>query len=90
MYGMSKRSDLQLVLMKWSGTVLCLIGIALTSFNIYPANIFFGMIGSGLWTLAGVLQNDAPLVLVEAVATLLYFFGVVVYIIHALTSWGIL
>jgi hypothetical protein len=48
------------------------------------------MIGSGIWTLAGVLQNDAPLVLVEAVATVLYFFGVVVYIIHALTTWGIL
>ena len=79
-----------LLLIKWSGTLLCLIGIALTSFNIYPANIVFGLIGSGLWTLAGVVQNDAPLVLVEAVATLLYFFGIVVYIIHALTSWGIL
>jgi hypothetical protein len=90
MYYLSKRSNLQLVLMKWAGTVLCLIGIALTSFNIYPANIIFGMIGSGIWTLAGVLQNDAPLVLVEAVATVLYFFGVVVYIIHALTRWGIL
>ena len=79
-----------LLLIKWSGTLLCLIGIALTSFNIYPANIVFGLIGSGLWTLAGVVQNDAPLVLVEAVATLLYFFGIVVYIIHALTAWGIL
>jgi hypothetical protein len=90
MYYMSKRSNLQLTMMKWTGTVLCLIGIALTSFNIYPANIVFGMIGSGLWTLAGVLQNDAPLVLVEAVATVLYFVGVVVYIIHALTRWGVL
>ena len=79
-----------LLLTKWLGTTLCLIGIALTSFNIYPANIFFGMIGSGLWTLAGVLQNDAPLVLVEAVATVLYLFGIIVYIINALTSWGIL
>ena len=90
MYGMSERNRLQLILMKWAGTVLCLIGIALTSFNIYPANILFGMVGSGIWTLAGVLQNDAPLVLVEAVATVLYFFGVVLYIINALTTWGIL
>ena len=90
MYNMSRHNHLQLILMKWTGTVLCLIGIALTSFNIYPANIFFGMIGSGLWTLAGVLQNDAPLVLVEAVATVLYLFGIIVYLIHALTQWGIL
>ena len=90
MYRMSERRSLQLILMKWLGTVLCLIGIALTSFNIYPANILFGMVGSGIWTLAGVLQNDAPLVLVEAVATVLYLFGVVLYIINALTTWGIL
>jgi hypothetical protein len=79
-----------MLLIKWSGTLLCLIGIALTSFNIYPANIVFGLIGSGLWTIAGLLQKDAPLVLVEAVATVLYLFGVVLYIINALTTWGIL
>ena len=82
--------EYRMLLIKWSGTVLCLVGIALTSFNIYPANIVFGLIGSGLWTYAGVLQNDAPLVLVEAVATILYLFGIIVYIIHALTTWGIL
>ena len=88
MHDMPRYDHLQL--MKWSGTVLCLIGIALTSFNIFPANIVFGLIGSGLWTYAGILQNDAPLVLVEAVATVLYLFGIIVYFIHALTSWGIL
>jgi hypothetical protein len=90
MYRMSNSNDLQLILMKWTGTVLCLIGIALTSFNIYPANILFGMIGSGIWTLAGILQNDAPLVLVEAVAAVLYLCGILVYIINALYTWGIL
>jgi hypothetical protein len=87
---MSRNSDLQLILVKWLGTVLCLVGIALTSFNIYPANIVFGLIGSGLWTIAGLLQRDAPLVLVEAVATILYLFGVILYIINALITWGII
>ena len=90
MYRMSRNSDLQLILVKWLGTVLCLVGIALTSFNIYPANIVFGLIGSGLWTIAGLLQRDAPLVLVEAVATILYLFGVILYIINALITWGII
>ena len=90
MYNMSRRSSLQLILMKWSGTFLCLIGIALTSFNIYPLNILFGFVGSGLWTLAGILQNDAPLVLVEAVAAVIYLAGLVVYFIHVLYSWGVL
>lgn len=65
---------------KWGGTVLCLIGIAFTSFNVYPLNILFGLVGSGLWTYAGILQRDIPLILVEIVAVILYFAGVVTYI----------
>ena len=62
-------------LLKWSGTILCLIGIALTSLNIYPINIVFGFVGSGLWTLAGFIQRDVPLFLVEFVATVMYLAG---------------
>lgn len=64
-------------ILKWSGTILCLIGIALTSLNIYPLNIVFGFVGSGLWTLAGVLQRDLPLILVELVATVMYLAGII-------------
>lgn len=80
MYGLSRHSNLQLILLKWLGTTLCLVGIALTSFNVYPANIIFSLIGSIMWTLAGILQRDAPLVLVEAVAVLLYTGGFISYV----------
>ncbi len=70
-----------MILLKWFGTTLCLVGIALTSFNIYPLNLFFGLIGSALWALAGFLQQDAPLVLVEVVAVLIYITGVVTWLI---------
>ena len=65
-----------MIIIKWLGTILCLLGIALTSFNIYPANILFGLIGSALWTLAGFMQRDIPLLLVEFVAVVLYFVGI--------------
>lgn len=78
MYGVSYGGDMSMI--KWTGTILCLIGIALTSFNVYPLNILFGLVGSGLWTYAGVLQRDIPLILVEAVAVALYFAGVITYI----------
>lgn len=78
---------MQLSNLKWLGTILCLIGIALTSFNIYPLNILFGLIGSGLWTVAGYVQDDTPLVLVEGVATGLYAFGVVTYLIVEISKW---
>ena len=62
---------------KWLGTTLCLIGIALTSFNIYPINIVLSLIGSTLWTYAGWAQKDVPLFLVEAVAVVMYMAGVI-------------
>jgi hypothetical protein len=73
-------SDNLLVAIKWLGTILCLIGIALTSFNIYPLNIVLSLIGSFLWTVAGFLQKDPPLILVEAVAVGLYFVGIITYL----------
>ena len=72
---------------KWYGTALCLIGIALTSFNVYPLNILFGFVGSGLWTAAGYMQDDTPLVLVEAVAAVLYAVGLITYIYLAVSAW---
>ena len=62
---------------KWLGTLLCLTGICLTSFNVYPINIILSLIGSALWTLAGWLQRDLPLFLVEAVAVIFYVAGVI-------------
>lgn len=67
---------------KWAGTILCLAGIALTSFNVYPLNIFLSLIGSGLWTWAGWAQRDAPLTLVEGVAVTLYFMGVITWLMN--------
>jgi hypothetical protein len=64
-------------LIKWLGTILCLIGIALTSFNVYPINIVLSLIGSALWTWAGWAQKDMPLFLVEAVAVVMYMAGVI-------------
>ena len=67
---------------KWLGTILCLTGICLTSFNVYPLNIFLSLIGSGLWTWAGIKQNDAPLTLVEGVAVALYLTGVITWLMN--------
>ena len=73
--------------LKWYATVLCLIGIALTSFNVYPLNILFGLVGSGMWTVAGYIQDDAPLVLVELVATIIYAVGLITFITMEILKW---
>ena len=63
--------------LKWLGTSLCLLGILLTSLNVYPSNLWFGFIGSALWAYAGMIENDYALFVVEAVAVLMYFGGLV-------------
>jgi drug/metabolite transporter (DMT)-like permease len=68
-----------MTLVKWIGTILCLIGIALTSINVFPSNIWFGLVGSAIWSFAGIYQRDIPLFLVEFVAVAFYGIGVVTY-----------
>ena len=74
-------------MLKWSGTILCLIGIALTSVNIYPLNILVGFIGSLCWAIAGYIQDDDALLVVEAVAVILYFMGILSYVVNAVSHW---
>lgn len=80
MHRIVRKSLRNLENIKWAGTFLCLVGILLTSYNIYPLNIFLGLIGSALWTYAGWLQKDSPLIIVEGVAVALYFSGVLHWI----------
>jgi len=69
-------------MIRWSGTILCLCGIALTSLNIYPLNLLFGLVGSFLWTVQGYLYKDNALLLVELVAVLIYLAGIVSIFIY--------
>ena len=73
--------------LKWTGTGLCLVGILLTSFNIYPLNIIVGFIGSSIWAMAGYAQDDNPLLVVELVAALFYLAGIVLFIYNAIRVW---
>lgn len=68
-------------MIKWAGTILCLIGIGLTSANIYPLNLALGLTGSALWTLAGFVQRDPPLILVEAAAVVMYLAGLAAWLV---------
>jgi hypothetical protein len=69
-------------MIRWSGTILCLIGIALTSLNIYPLNLLFGLVGSFLWTVQGYLYRDNALLVVELVAVLMYMVGLYTVYTH--------
>ena len=78
-----------MITFKWIGTGICLLSILLTSINIYPANLILGFIGSTMWAAAGYALDDTPLFVVEAVAVVFYFGGIVVYITQKISLWGI-
>jgi hypothetical protein len=68
-----------MLLFKWIATCLCLVGIALTSYNIYPMNIVLSAGGSAMWAWAGWKQRDNPLLIVEAVAVFFYASGFITW-----------
>ena len=68
-----------MLLFKWFATCLCLAGIALTSYNIYPMNIVLSAVGSAMWAWAGWKQSDNPLLIVEAVAVFFYASGFITW-----------
>lgn len=70
----------KLIPLKWAGTILCIIGIALTSFNVYPINIFVMFVGTLIWLIAGILQKDWPLAAGELVSIGLYTAGIIFFI----------
>jgi hypothetical protein len=64
-----------LTILKWIATAMLITGATTTSMNVYPLNIVLNTLGGILWTTAGVLMKDKPLITVNAVLTLIYGIG---------------
>jgi hypothetical protein len=54
-----------------------MIGMLLTSLNIFPLNLIFGAIGGILWCIVGFNYKDRALILVEAASAGIYLFGLI-------------
>ena len=57
-------------MMRWGGTAAYMIGMVLTSLNIFPLNLIFGAIGGALWCVVGIRWKDKALIIVEAASAL--------------------
>ena len=65
--------------MEWGSTALLLVGVALTSFNIYPLNLWVCLAANVGWTVMGILWKKWSLLIVQAVVSAIYIFGMVTY-----------
>jgi len=66
---------MNLVKLKWIATMILITGASTTALNIYPLNIALNTLGGILWTFAGIITKDIPLVTVNLVLTLIYGLG---------------
>ncbi len=60
-----------------SATGIFLVSVLLTSFNVYPLNIFVALVANILWLWLGFIWNKWSLIIVEAVVVAIYFAGAI-------------
>lgn len=63
--------------LRWSGTICYLIGMSLTSLNIYPINLIFGALGGILWFSVGRIWRDNAMCVAEGASFVIYFSGLI-------------
>ena len=62
---------------EWSSTIILLCGAALTSLNIYPANVFLSLIGNLGWLVVSIIWRKPSLIVIQLVISVIYVAGLV-------------
>jgi hypothetical protein len=62
---------------EWSATSILLIGVALTSANIYPLNVVVSLVANLLWLWLGFIWRKWSLIIVEIVIVTMYLAGTI-------------
>ena len=60
---------------KWVSSIFIIAGMALTSANIFPLNIYVHGIGVAGWLVVGMLWRDRALIFLNGVAIFVYVTG---------------
>ena len=61
---------------KWVSSFIILIGMALTSINLTPFNLYFHFVGVVGWLVVGVMWHDRALMVVNSVAAMIFLMGI--------------
>ena len=60
---------------KWASSILMIVTMSLTAVNIYPYNVFLGLISSVGWTYVSIRWNDRALIILNTIAVGIYLVG---------------
>ena len=64
---------------KWGASLVLIVGIILTSNNIYPLNLYFDIVGLTGWFIVGMIWNDRALIVINVVSLAILANGLVTY-----------
>lgn len=65
------------VIIEWLATGIFLISVLLTSFNIYPLNVYIALLANILWLWLGFIWKKWSLIIVESVVVIIYLIGAI-------------
>ena len=63
--------------MKWASSLCLIIGMALTSANLYPCNMYFQLTGIIGWLVVGMLWHDRSLIVLNTVGASIFISGII-------------
>ena len=64
---------------KWIASIILVVGVILTSNNIYPYNLMVHALGMFGWFMVAIIWNDRALLVINAVSLVLLINGLVSY-----------
>jgi uncharacterized membrane protein len=64
-------------IIEWTATVILIIGVALTAWNIYPLNVYFSLAGNFGWFVIGYMWRKWSLITIQLVVTIIYVAGII-------------
>ena len=71
---------------KWASSIILLIGMLLTTHNIYPINLVFHLLGVMGWMFVSLLWNDRALIIINAVSIAIFANGLLSYVLACIES----
>jgi hypothetical protein len=64
---------------KWVSSFIILLGMSLTSMEVYPYNLYVHLVGVSGWFVVGMLWHDRALIFLNAVAIAVFLMGIANY-----------
>jgi hypothetical protein len=62
---------------EWLSTIVLLVGVALTAYNIYPLGIWISFIGNLGWLVIGFMWRKWSLITIQIIISTIYFSGLI-------------